>query len=47
MRRADHTSKDIQESYRLWVDQETEKGPGPARAVEPFKKKKKKKKKKE
>jgi hypothetical protein len=27
-----------QESYQLWIDQETEKRPGPTRAVEPLKK---------
>jgi hypothetical protein len=30
--RADHSSK---ESYRLWIDQESEKRPGPTRAVQP------------
>jgi hypothetical protein len=34
LRRADHSSK---ESYRLCIDQETEKRPGPTRAVEPLK----------
>jgi hypothetical protein len=34
--RADHLSK---ESYPLWIDQETEKWPGPRRATEAYKKK--------
>jgi hypothetical protein len=36
LRWADHTSK---ESYKLWIDQETKKRPGPTRAVEPMEKK--------
>jgi hypothetical protein len=35
LRRADHSSK---ESYRLWIDKDTEKSPGPTRAVKPIKK---------
>jgi hypothetical protein len=41
LRRADHSSKEF---YRLSMDQETEKRPGPTRPVESVKKKKKKKK---
>jgi hypothetical protein len=35
LRRDEHSPK---ESYSLWIDQETEKWTGPARAIEPFKK---------
>jgi hypothetical protein len=36
LRRADHSSK---KPYRLGIDQETEKRPGPTRDIEPLKKK--------